>query len=268
MYNDNKYTEVYLKIRGQFNNNLVKYLASIFEMKQLESIPQFNPEKLLQLQIDKAYEFRVFFQESGFDFRIYRSSQNWFSIRLYRFADFLTVRGDYDECEELVFDAITYLKLIAFICNDLYVEKIKFLEDSESEHSPFQDPLPNSVYVFTGATYHFRSPYQYLMTILNNILENNGKLETEIADFNEYCKQLANQLKNNEQSGVSFGFTLDTKDFELIIFPQRLILKPFNKLLMKNQKNVEFVDVLYYMNIMLFICKDLGIRDLETYFDA
>ncbi len=270
-YHQWKNTEIQLEFRDKLNENEISDVinngfALNFEYLLMQNKDESVIKYLADTPLNSARGIHVFVNDSGFELMLY-AGNNYSIILLYDFADFFTMKADYDECDQPVFDTIKYLYMVTFLFKNLIIKKIRVIEDSEFEHSPFQDPLPNRVYAFTGATYHFRSPYQYLMTILNNILGNSGKFDLEISDINQFCKQLVNELINNEQKGIVLKFRMHTNDFDLIIYPQRLILVPLTTLLILKHNDAELVDILYYVKIMMFICKDLGIRDMETYFN-
>jgi hypothetical protein len=221
--------------------------------------------------LHNCQSMRVLIGDTGFDL-FFSGGTNYLYIVLDDFADFYTTSCDYDECGEQVIDTVKYLGLILLISKNFLIKKIKVVENTEKEYEPelsfMKPPVENTISAYIGYTYLRRSPYHYFKYLLNNILESGGKILIKNShNIDEIACFLAGRLVVNKENGIILNFMIDNQLFKLTVYPENLTLKPIGSFKLKTCNGKKYIDIAYYTQIFMNLCKDLGIRDMETYFD-
>jgi hypothetical protein len=277
-FNGNKYTAIKVKFQTKSPIEaivgIIKNGANLnFEYVLSTSIKESVLEYLSTIPSNEWRSLRVFVNDTGFELNFYVTNDH-LSMTLNYFGDFFTIRADYDECDEPVFDTIKYLDFILFLSKNLIIKKLKVVENTDVEHDPeftsyMKESVQNTISAFIGSTYYLKSPYQYLICLVNNIIENDGQIKNDChyTDANDLAKYLAAQLIENTENGILLPFIMKDQLFELTIYPENLTLKPIGDLKKQTLDNKAYVDIAFYTHIFMHLCKDLGIRDMETYFD-
>ncbi len=277
-FNGNKYTAIkiqffHTKAPAATITSIIENGSNLnFDYILKDSIDESPLEYLTAIPSNTWRSVHVLLNDTGFELNFYVTNE-YLSMTLDDFADFFTIQGDYDESDEPVFDTIKYLDFVLFLSSNLIIKKLKIVEDSDKEYEPefssMKNPIQNTISAVIGNTYFLKSPYQYMICLLNNIIENNGQIKNDYqySDINDIAKYWAAQLVENTENGISINFILNNQEFEVTVYPQNLTLRSLGNLQKQTLDNKEYVDVAYYIKIFMNLCRDLGIRDLETYFD-
>lgn len=193
------------------------------------------------------------------------------------------IHADYDLPSDLVIDAERYLKLIFQMCKDVLIQDIIVMSDEETyyEFPVFTEKIPNTMIVYIGNAYHLASSRYYIARLLNNLLDEEQstifytdqtvltQLVPLFSDFDEkrtdFYAKLAQEL--DEKKKVSIFLSHHGYFITLYIGMERLLLIPEQPFKMKITEDAQGIDIPFYADLLLQLCRGIGISDFETYFN-
>jgi len=284
------------KIKVTIENDFKKNILRILNQPEMTYLPSMSNEDStfsenglitgIPSPSEKGHSFYASYNNrTYFDVFTYESKNNSNNFSLF-FSRLLQspfrVHADYDTVNDWAFDTEKYLRLIFQMCKDVLITDITVMEDEDMYYnSPnLIERIPNTLALTVGNTYLLTSAYYYIAKLLNNVLDeeehtifytDQKTLAKLIVSFDyedprdDFYGKLAKGLDDKKRVSVflshhGYFMTLFIGTYNLLLVPEQ----PFK---MKKTEDAEGIDIPFYTDLLLQMCRGIAIGDFETYFN-